>query len=226
MAAFGDVPIFVDVGASDGRVCRNWIDRVKVGHVYAFEPCPNNFKNLKKKTATYANFHIYPYAVSSKDQKEVNFYLSNQDNYSSLCKHNDDAIRKWKYPPGRRLFRNFPPIKVKSIRLDKFLRENRIKFVDYMKINARGHDLEVLKGLGRSIVNVRELVVNVSLTDFDLYEGQTNQKEKVVDFLVNKGFKLRRTDPISKHQEENLYFLSTRFARLEKNLFYQFPIPY
>lgn len=226
MSAFGKFPLFIDVGASDGRVMKTWIEKCPTAHIYGFEPAPERFKKLERLSNNHPNIQVSPIAISSKNGK-ADFYISNSENYSSLYPHKTESIKKWKYPPGRRFFRNKETIQVETKRLDAFLKDKGFKFVDFLKINTRGHDLEVVKSLGHKYIkNVREIVVNVSLTDFDLYEGQTNQKDAVVKYLEDKGFKEWKSEFVSKKQEANMYFTNTRFSKLANNQFYHLLIPY
>ena len=47
MAAFDKFPVFIDVGASDGRVWISWFKNTPDARIYAFEPNPENFKKMK-----------------------------------------------------------------------------------------------------------------------------------------------------------------------------------
>lgn len=225
MAAFDKFPVFIDVGASDGKVWRSWFKQTPDAHVYAFEPEPTNFEKMKEHQAGKPNVRMYEMAVSTEDsQVGIPFYISNDRNSSSVYPYDISSIRKWKYPPGRRLFKTTKTIQVPTMRLDTLIKKERIRYVDFMKIDAQGHDLEVLKSLGKSISKVREIVVEGSLTPFNIYDGQTNQKDAIVDYMQLNGFKLHKQEKLSRNQEINMWFVNTKFSRIQKNKFYHFPM--
>ena len=47
---------------------------------------------------------------------------------------------------------------VKTITLDKYLNENKIKNIDLIKIDTEGHEFEILKGLKENIKNVKTII--------------------------------------------------------------------
>ena len=226
MSAFDKFPVFIDVGASDGRIWRSWFKQTPDAHVYAFEPDPNNFERMKTHQSGKPNVKMYQTAISSVDSPSgIPFYISNDRNSSSVYPYDNGCVRKWKYPPGRRLFKTTDTIKVPSMRLDTLIKKERIRYVDFIKIDTQGHDLEVLKSLGKSITKVREIVVEGSLTAFNIYEGQTNQKDLIADYMQRNGFKIHKQEKMSRNQEINMWFVNTRFGRIQRNKFYHFPMP-
>lgn len=226
MTAFEKFPVFIDVGASDGRVWLSWFKQAPDAHIYAFEPDPTNFEKMKEKQVGKPNVQCFDNVVSTIDsQSGIPFYISNDQNSGSVYPYDVNNVRKWKYPPGRRLFKTVETKQVPSIRLDTLIKRERIKYVDFLKVDAQGHELEILKSLGNCIAKVREIVVEASLTPFNIYEGQTNQMDAIVDFMIRNNFKLHRQEKLSRNQEINLWFVNDRFARIQRNKFYHFPMP-
>ena len=141
MSAFDKFPVFIDVGASDGRIWRSWFRLVPDAHIYAFEPQPKNFEVMKEYQTAKSNVKMYQTAISTSNSTSgVSFYISNDRNSSSLYPYNKDNIRKWKYPPGRRLFKTTETIKVPTMRLDTLIKKERLRYVDFVKVDTQGHD--------------------------------------------------------------------------------------
>ena len=222
MAAFENYPIFIDVGASDGRVWKKWMTIAPDARVFAFEPAPLNFNPMYNCRFDYPNVKMFQTAVSSVDNTETPFYISNDKNSSSLHPYNGESIRKWKYPPGRRLFKTDSVVNVPTMRLDTLIKKEHIRYVDYLKIDVQGHELEVLKGLGNSITKVREIQVAATLTPFDLHQGQTNQSDTIMKFMTDNAFTLFKQERLSRNQEVDYWFVNTRFSKILKNKFYHF----
>ena len=224
MSAFEGFPVFIDVGASVGRVWRSWLAKAPAARIYAFEPNQELFSKMKEYQKP--NVKLFEMAVSTQDNPNgVPFYIANDKNSSSLYKFNDSHVRDWKYPPGRRAFKTVKETTVPTMRLDTLIRNEEIKYVDFLKIDTQGHDLEVLKSLGKSITKVREIMIEVSLTPFDIYEGQTNKKDAVVDYLKRYGFGIHKEEKLSRNQEANMWFINNRFGRISRNKFYHFDMP-
>jgi len=105
---------------------------------------------------------------------------------------------------------------VATIRLDTFLNQASIATVDYLKIDAQGADLAVVRSLGDRLKDVRRVNLEVQITPVPLYRG-ASQKSEVVEFLTNAGFELVAKEEQSLGQEENLTFIR-RSARVNRLL--------
>lgn len=125
---------FVDIGAHIGYYTVLASGLVGPGgHVFAFEPAPENHAVLLKNTASLSNVKIYESAASSISGI-ADLYLSpinSGDNRLSLPTDKYDKIT------------------VKTIRLDELFTDH--SSIDFVKIDAQGHELSVLKGMNRII---------------------------------------------------------------------------
>lgn len=100
--------------------------------VYAFEPVPNTIEYLRKTQSLYPeSINIYPYALSNSEGY-VNFKVSNNGN-SENHMVDENVIDK-------------EVIKVKMTTIDKFVKENNIKKVDFIKADIEGSERFMLKG--------------------------------------------------------------------------------
>lgn len=127
---------FVDVGANIGIISLFASKLLnKNGKVFAFEPMPPTLELMKENIInnSISNIEVFPFACSNIG--ETKFIVQNDENNrggASLC--NNKSKRS---------------TQVKSIILDDFLEE----VPDLIKIDVEGHELEVLKGLERTINN-------------------------------------------------------------------------
>lgn len=124
------VPIMIDVGACKGSAFRDFAERE--WDVHAFEPNPPLFQDLRNKFPE-SNVRINSFAVSDVEGDSVPFYTS------------EESIGISTLRPFRATHKR--TAEVNTIRLDRYLRENRIGHVDFLKIDAEGFDLKVLQGL-------------------------------------------------------------------------------
>jgi Methyltransferase FkbM domain len=95
---------------------------------------------------------------------------------------------------------------VPTIRLDTFLRLMGIQEVHFLKIDAQGADLAVVRSLGSRIKDVRKISLEVQVNHVPLYAG-ASQKEEVQQYMRAAGFSLETCEKQSYDQEENLTYL-------------------
>ncbi len=90
---------------------------------------------------------------------------------------------------------------IKAIRLDKYLSEERITNIDFMKIDVEGMSYEVLEGLGNRIYDVGCIQLEAEYTR--RYENHS--WKDIVSFLTEKGFVLVDFYATSKYQCDSMW---------------------
>ena len=81
--------------------------------------------------------------------------------------------------------------------------------VDYLKIDAQGMDLAILRSAGSRLADVAKITIEVDLSPRPLYVGAASKSE-AVGFLRQAGFELLRTEKQTYGQEENLTFVRVK----------------
>jgi FkbM family methyltransferase len=166
--------------------------------VYAFEP---NMHLAAKMLGALPNLIVVPMAVSETDGC-AEFNITAFPASSSLLPIDDDNARKW---IGNNDIRTVNKATVPTIRLDTFMDLAGIQTVDYLKIDAQGADLAVLKSAGKRLNDLAKIHLEVSVTPNPVYRGCASKNE-IVGFLEERGFELVAQEPQSEGQEENLTF--------------------
>ena len=151
-------------------------------------------------------------------------YCANDRSSCSLLPFTEDreAIKKWKYPPGRVFFRNTGTIEVPAIRMDKFIADRRLDRITFVRIESQGTPLDVVKSFGRQISKVLEFAIKVHTIDYDLYQNQTT-REELIEYMDNQGFSVYVTQSWSRNQEEIIWFVNRKFARSGHMLHLDYP---
>jgi FkbM family methyltransferase len=72
-------------------------------------------------------------------------------------------------------------------RLDQLLRENDVSCAKLLKIDAEGHELNVVKGLGDGIDVLHHIIV-------EMWDPVREEYQELVQLLQQRGFELRRVD--------------------------------
>jgi FkbM family methyltransferase len=194
-----DGEVWLDVGAHLGEKTFSFAVQNPNARVYAFEP---NLKAASKLMGRLANYIVLPMAVS-EDDGSAPFYLNRFDASSSLLPFVPEGLAQW--AGGEVLHVEATPT-VPTIRLDTFLNQTGIEKVAYLKVDAQGADLAVVRSLGERLKDVEQINLEVQITPIPLYRGGS-QKAEVVEFLTNAGFELIGVEEQSLGQEENLTFL-------------------
>lgn len=130
--------------------------------------------------------------------------INTKDIHKFIGGHTGEPARREDWLPRK-------SISVPCYRLDTLLQEFNIDEVPFLTIDAQGHDLQVLKSLGNRIRSVWHFELEVQVTDFEIYIGQSALSE-VLDYAAQEGFDLFLCQPQTFGQELNLLF-SNRSVR-------------
>jgi FkbM family methyltransferase len=127
----------LDIGAHHGFYTILASKRVgPSGRIIAFEPSPRERRRL--------SFHIR--LNHCRNVKIEPFALSNEEGETTLfLADRRDALLNSLRPPA--VSRPIRRIVVQTITLDRYLEKERIDRVDFIKIDAEGAELEILKGM-------------------------------------------------------------------------------
>jgi FkbM family methyltransferase len=171
--------VFIDVGCHVGYYSFIWAKDPK-NLIYAFEPVPELYDKLKEKEEEYTNFKVFNYAICETDGEQ---YFNLNNNLATCSLKN--------FTEGYTSFYTKDKIIVKTKRLDTFCEEMGIDEICLLKSDAQGSDLEVVKSLGERIIKCEKLLIEAFITPDDncVYEDEV-KKDKLVDFLKEKGFSL------------------------------------
>lgn len=165
----------VYIGANQGHTLWGMFD--KYDDVYVFEPDPEMFETLKK---TYRQFEWVTLvnAACSFEDGEADFYVTPNRVSSSLS----DASVNEKSLGCPDILKK---IKVKTINLANFLKENNIEYVDFYMSDAQGSDLNILKTINEFIIDkkIGEFFIETHGNGIEIYDGLDNQFDGFKEIL-------------------------------------------
>lgn len=153
---------FVDCGALDLEISRNFLKVCPEGKAYAFEPDEYNYNKCLqiKAEKNLKSIEVYKYGCGAKD--EILRFLSMQDSSSAVdCNGNTE-------------------ISVTS--LDKILNDKQVTFI---KMDIEGMELEALKGASKIIKEQRpKMAISIYHKDEDLITIPTFIKSLVPEYKL------------------------------------------
>ena len=132
--------ILFDVGANVGNYllsAKKILKNKLIAH--AFEPNKQTFQQLEQNLKNSKNVSLYNFGLSDKPRKELIYYDSKRMSLASLYKRRLDHFNI--------NLDNEEEIELNTI--DSFCESQGILTIDFLKIDAEGHDLQVLKGASK-----------------------------------------------------------------------------
>lgn len=189
--------LVMDIGANIGYFTLIMAKGIREnGKVFSFEPEPKNFELLKKNVEinNYSNVILEKKAIGNKTGIAKLYLADKKDNifYSGL----------------HRIFRSdlvsqiSNPISINIIKLDDYLQDLKsIKKIRLIKIDVEGAEFDVLKGMSKILDGNKEIKIVMEFSSENLKDYGSNPSD-VMDFLINKGFKLSIINEVEKRMEE------------------------
>jgi FkbM family methyltransferase len=176
----------IEVGANSGSNTIELKTNYPETTVYAFEPTHELLtKYLWPLYSNDENVKILPFAVDEKNGfRTFNIAGSSDWGCSSLYNFNENIHNEWL---GRTDFNVTHSYIVPTITLFDFCELYDIDEIEYLWIDAQGHDFACLKSLREKILIVKKGKCEASL-NVELYSETANRAEDIKKWLENLGF--------------------------------------
>jgi hypothetical protein len=215
--------IKLDVGMSyNGPMSQAWLTAEPDLLVFGFEPDPtslasllnpNNTKRLPGHGDLLEHRHlnhrafVIPVALGSKTS-EVDFYITEGGGCSSIYKPKE----------------NFRPV-MQTVKVPLFplcdffdllpwadLPRRNIDCIEYLKIDAQGNDLEIVKGLGDHIFKVACITLESESSTYHQCDG--NNISAIIDYMANHDFVM-----VKHPNTDDPTFINKRFEHLAEKIY-------
>lgn len=168
----------LDIGANQGFYTILMAQKVGPrGKVIAFEPAPGEFSKLRwnVRINRCRNVVPEPVALSSRDGLADMFVCL--DGFGSLS-----SLRR----PAGDMKGRIKLTQVPITTLDSYVRQKNIASVDFMKIDAEGGELEILKG-GSNVLHTLNPIIMCEMADVRTTQWGYGARE-IYDFLQTHGY--------------------------------------
>jgi hypothetical protein len=177
--------IKIDIGMSNCPMyARDWLDQEPDVFVFGFEPNPNAIKQMKENNSFgphWNRVHIFPVALGDvTEPSEMSFYITSVELSSSLYKPTKSFLEHYNFQitdiitvpvyPLSAFFAIAPPD----------------VFIEYIKIDAQGADLDIVKSAS---YDIQQKVAYITLEgDGNFYEDCDDTVENIYSFMTHLGF--------------------------------------
>jgi len=181
---FGDIrsfqsiknPVVFDVGGNEGQTVRSFEKNLPHAIIYSFEPSPASFEKLKtasrSKTISFWNLAL----GSTCGQKTfLENTLSEMSSFLPLGERGWGKVEK--------------ETLVMVTTVDQFCAEHHIDYIDVLKTDTQGYDLEVFKGATGMLEKGKVGMIFFEVNFSEMYKGAPHFEE-TFHFLNQHGYYL------------------------------------
>jgi len=216
--------IKIDIGLSyNAPQSQDWLTKEPNLMVFGFEPNPDvidsiskgNIKKrdpahgepLQKKYIDEKRFSLVPVALSDVDNVEqMNFYINKNDcGTSSLFKHDEKYLGS---------IEKIVQVNVCSLKMffDNFPWE-RFEYIDYIKIDAQGSDLNILKSAGKYLQE-RVVYVTAEPDGYRYNNAEACNTNNIINYMLSQNF-----IQINHPNTQDPTFVNRKFLEISKNIY-------
>lgn len=163
-------PIVVDVGSNIGITVQHFREHAK--KVYAIEPATEHFEALSKNKEFnhWDNVELFKLAIAEDNGKaDLKFYQNNRTSHSLVYSSN--------VSPGDHE-------EVETMTVNTFLDANKIKHVDFMKMDIEGAEDKVLRS--KDFAEASKIIDNIML------EFHYPNFPELINIMIELGYNARR----------------------------------
>ena len=173
------VKCIVDAGASIGETSKQLSKFFPKAKIYAIEPFPPFFKTLSCLQKDKYNISAHKIALSDFNRTSK-LNINKSEGTNSLLDSNFEYSEVFD-----NLLKKEDQIEVICTTLDSFTEENKIEFLDIIKLDLQGYESKALEGASNFLKNHKVGVILCEIIFEDIYKGQSNPFE-LINYLVKK----------------------------------------
>jgi len=204
--------IYFDVGGNNGLYSLYLNNKNKNIEVHVFEPIEDLYKNIKwniKHNKKLSNtYFINNFGLGNKNEKLQINYMPNADGLSTI--KNDIEVKKNHIVNGYCRDYNYPIINsicksfmsqllnknrlkvekrnIKLVRFSDYVKEHKIDFIDKIKVDIEGYELEFLEGINKEdFAKIGAFVIEVE-------NYRSNHTKNILDILQLNNFSYKLSE--------------------------------
>ena len=201
--------VVFDVGANVGKYI-SYLDKYisTEYHAYCFEPSKTTFKELEENTSQIKNIHLINKGLGDKTESLTLYSNEISNTQSSILKRD---MSHWEKDYN---LVNEETVEITT--LDIFCSENNIDFIDFMKVDVEGYEMNMFKGANQFLTSKK-----IGAIQFELGVASVDGKYffKDVFYLLHENYRIYRITPrhlfeIKKYSEQHEVFLTTNYLAI------------
>jgi FkbM family methyltransferase len=174
-----------DIGANEGQTTLSFLYAFPRARIYSFEPSPQSYPALAALAKARPRVHAVQAAVGSQSGK-LPFHCNEFHQTDSLLAK---ATGAEDYLVSRTLIDTHSTVPVSVLTLDEFCREYDIGYIDLLKIDTQGYEIEVLKGAREMLDRQAIPLIYLEVCFAPVYQGQSLFPD-VYQYLYDRDYRL------------------------------------
>ena len=177
-----------DVGSHKGESIDYFIELKNLKIIHSFEPQNDIFLILKNKYKKNKKVLLNKIAFSNEENYK-NFYINDLSSTSTFSKLDKNSL--WLKIKNKIINKKnsiIKKIKIKTSTIDNFVKQNKIKKIDLLKIDTEGHEFEILNGAKKTIQDGKIRYLLIELHYSKMYKKYS--KKNIENFLKKNNFHL------------------------------------
>ncbi len=202
--------LFIDVGVNIGLWTSEVIKYINPpSTVHCFEPLSSNYEILVNKFNQDSRIKLNNYGLSKENQDSEIYTVTRDSGMTSLYQRRLDHFGY--------VMKNTETVTL--ITLDEYCFNNKIDWIDYLKMDVEGHEFDVLKGSKNMLESKK-----IGIIQFEFGGCNIDSRTYFQDFwyLLNKNYSIYRLlknglKKIEKYEEDQERFVTTTFISVLKN---------
>ena len=174
-------PVLFDVGAHDGAYSSLLASSVPNGLIYSFEPNPNAAEKLRQ-SLTGDRYRLFEQGFSAEAEKKE-LYFNKADPGGQQSSVYRGVVELLHHADAGAVVCFFDTI-------DRFCEMNHIDRIDFLKIDAAGHEYSILTGAQRMFADKK-----IGMIQFEFNEMNIIARNYLLDFFdLLQGYRIFRLD--------------------------------
>jgi len=178
--------LVVDIGAYTGKISNSMLSSINGNpeKFHLIEPCPSNYGILTDRCKGCNNHNL---AISDEDGS-IDFFVANHKKIEGSSQSN--SLFK-KFIHNRDWATSEETIKVKTLTLDSFIKENSIDCIDFLKINCEGGEFKIFNSSLDFLSNTKYIYLHLhGKNPLFLTPDMTSKKKEINAHLLSNGYSL------------------------------------
>ena len=166
-------PVIIDIGANMGFFSLSVSLKYPNAKIYAIEPMPFCHQSLNRLKDHIPHLHVSESAISDK-QGELILYLEREGGFTTMASMYKKEKDKFTH-------------KVRSVRLEDYLNENDISYIDLLKLDCEGAEYPILFNLSDNVFERLDQIVcethHVPIEEYNMWN--------LSELIQSKGFDVK-----------------------------------
>jgi FkbM family methyltransferase len=189
----------LDVGSYRGDFARLLRRIGYIGLIVSFEPVTSNFEVLEQMRGEDAEWRTHRLALGSTKGHAAMKVFSGTTFHSFLPPSEYGLAR---FPDKLQVERTETvPVERLDNMLDELVKDVQTPHI-FLKVDAQGFDLEVIRGLGARIADISALQIEMAVNP--IYEDVTNSFADALAYLQPQGFQVAGLFPVTFNSENRV----------------------